>query len=763
VHVGVLRLSTSALCCLASFSWAWRGNGDPRPGGNAWLEVECFDLAGRSLGKERLRGGVNDMLEPRFEQARSSKQGCPLSQVVFRGVPPDPERGHGTFMLDDVRLTHVDPMSMLYLVRNGKPLATVVTPDNPDPWTRQAVAWLREYVRRASGADVPVVAESQAPPGALISVGHTRLAEANGITAADLLWDGCRLVVKGEVLFLLGRDTQREYKEAPQAGARGTCRAVLTFLDDYCGVRWFLPTPQGEMVPQAEDILVPRDLAKTAQPAFAYSDGRATYSPGFLTTGGDTPASIINNFRLAVIAVPGGHTYYKAVPADAHFADHPECFALIKGQRTGQGNHLCSSNPEVKRLLIEYTRARLDEGIEWMALGQEDGYLRCECPECEKLDAFRWSPAAGLWEDFQAQGLRDTPCERLFALHKAVIDAVRESHPDRKVMLMCYAPTAWPAKQVQHFGDNVILELMNVSPEYVRVWKGRGSGLAAYIYWFNIQCPMGFLVHATPREVAAKLRYLHECGFVGLYQFAETNWGFQGPAFYVLGKLMGDPALDPEPLVEEYCRGVFGHAAEPMERFFGLLYERLEQVLPCATEDFTARNTDLPRGLTTTDLYLMLFPPALLQRLDELLQQAERQAGNERERGWVHHTRDYFDFTALLTRSLISYRAWQAERTRENWLELRARMEAFDEFRMRILTYPDDYTRDWFPGYAHFCNWLTADTGHESRIYYVPWEKRKAEVMARGTRGMAIGYGGDPHYYSFVREPLTLDFSREPQ
>ena len=83
----------------------------------------------------------------------------------------------------------------------------------------------------------------------------------------------------------------------------------------------------------------------------------------------------------------------------------------------------------------------------------------------------------------------------------------------------------------------------------------------------------------------------------------------------------------------------------------------------------------------------------------------------------------------------------------------------FDAYRMRIITYPKEYTDVWFPGHPYFCQWMTADIVSESKIYYSPWENRKAEVLKRDIKGMAMGYG-DSYYYSFIKEPLTLDFSK---
>ena len=62
VTVGTIHLNTSgapANYALVSFHWAYRGNGNSRPGGDAYLEVECIDLQDRSLGREKFTGGLN--------------------------------------------------------------------------------------------------------------------------------------------------------------------------------------------------------------------------------------------------------------------------------------------------------------------------------------------------------------------------------------------------------------------------------------------------------------------------------------------------------------------------------------------------------------------------------------------------------------------------------------------------------------------------------------------------------------------------------
>jgi len=649
------------------------------------------------------------------------------------------------------------------LVADGKPRATIVIPSGAKYWTAEAARWLQHYLELATGAKLSIAGEETAPTGTLISVGHTQMAKRAGIGVDDLKWDGGKIVAKGDNLFLIGRDVKDSFQSPDGRIADGNCRAVVMFLEDVVGIRWFLPGPEGVFIPKRRDLRVSRSLSRRFVPAIAFSGGRFPFGSKGQWLENITPAAIANNYRNGIAATSGGHTYYAMVPKEL-FAEHPEYFALINGKRTVEGHHLCSTNPDVKRLLVEGLKKEFARGLDVVTLGQEDGYYRCQCENCEKLDKYRFSEhlrKTGIsWRDFQNQILPDTPCERLFLLHKAVIDEVHKTYPKGVVLLMCYAPTAWPSKVIGNWGDNVWIEMTNQGPEYLKAWRGKAGGLTGYVYWFDIQLSMGMDIHATPDEAAEHLRFLYENGFVGFYQFPETNFGFAGPVIYMLGKLMGDPYLDHKALIEEYCHGVFSAAGDTMLRFYDVLYTNRERKFPM----FMHRRA-WPKWMSTSDLYMMLYTPPVLEKLDALLTEAEAKADTDMARGWLKHTRDWFDFTKLLTDAVTAYRLYERNKTYENWVRVKQRVDAFDAYRMKILTYDDEYAARWFPGHPHFCNWLTGDTQHESKVYYTEWKKRRPAALKRGVKGVAIGYGGGlveiVTGYSRVRKPLTLDFNKD--
>jgi hypothetical protein len=186
----------------------------------------------------------------------------------------------------------------LDLVRDGKPVSSIVVADDATKVEQQAAQTLAKYLKMSSGADVPVVKESTNPATTLISVGKTRMAKAAGVTDADLKYDGYHLAVKGGALYLLGRDVPRTEGMPGHVGAQGSWRAALGLLERL-GFRWVEPTPMGTHVPALKTVSVPDSLDITFRPPFIYMHPR-------MCAWGDW--SQANNFRTAGLIYSGGDT-----------------------------------------------------------------------------------------------------------------------------------------------------------------------------------------------------------------------------------------------------------------------------------------------------------------------------------------------------------------------------------------------------------------------------------------------------------------------
>ena len=572
----------------------------------------------------------------------------------------------------------------LELVREGKPLAAIVVPEKADEYVTKAAGWLKNYVKAATGAELPIAAEGTQGAGPVISLGPTRLAAAAGVSADGLRWDGCRLVVKGQTLFLIGRDTPGVAGRT-DLGAKGSARAAVQFLERFLAIRWLVPSPQGEVVPRTKHLAVPDGLNVESTPAFAYGHGRNLYGIG-------TPAWLANNFRTAIrIYSAGGHTWNVWVPCAKYKDTNPEYFALIGGKRSpSEGNHLCATNPEAKQLLLDGITGRFAEGYEWAQLGQSDGYQPCRCPACEALDSYT-SGAPGKprrWEFGHASD-PEHPCERILVPHKWLVDECLKRYPDRMVHLLVYGPTTWPSKKFGRFGDNVVAEVCGPTPETLAAWKDKARALTVYVYYWGYYHPAGIGPKFGPKQVADEIRMLRQNNVIGIYYCGGgEDWGLEGPAYWTAGRMMGDPGLDHEALLKEYCDGLYGEAAPAMLRFFTTLYTLLEQEVP-----------RLPGCSRAETEFATRYPPAVLTRLESLLSAAEAQATSERSKGWIRLTRDAFDYLAINARMYTLYRAYMTHKTPENLLQVKAEVDAWKAWRQKILGYDRAYTNTWYPGW----------------------------------------------------------------
>ena len=638
--------------------------------------------------------------------------------------------------------------SALDIVKDGRPRATIVVADDAGRWQKWAAGWLQGYVRKSTGAVLTIVSESESPSGNLISVGRTRLSEKAGIRTDGLKWDGCRLVVKGGTLYLIGRDTEplktcTSPLHLRDAGAQGTAKAVATFLEDHVGIRWFIPSPEGTVIPSLRDITVPDDLDKTFVPAIAYTSLSSRYEPA---------GAVANNERIAMKRRGyGGHSWYVQVSEKGYFETHPEYFRMNEsGERVGARGHLCTSNPEVWHIIRDKIRAEFDKGYDVVQLGQSDGWRPCLCPNCMKMDNHRSA----------ATITRDNPCNKVWDMHKWVIDECRKRHPDKKVMVMIYGPTGWPSKKWDRLPDNVIGEIAPLTPERLDAWAGKVPAITNWTYWWHASTMNSVFVPAvSPEFLQRKLREFRELKVVGITGAPQFNWGLGGPAYYCFYKLCGDPDADVDRLVREYCNGVYGAAGRTMKRFFDLFHARSGMTIPLKEK---ARIHD---SYYAEDAFSLLYPPKVIQRMERLLSKAEKRPDTPHAKGWLRHTRECFEGLKAVSFMFVHKRAFEAAPTRDNLLAVRAAVDAFEEWREEILLHDRSEASTWFPDHHRLAAALLSEGKNSlyNEFHYSAAKTYAAveDIRAGKRRIRGLGFGSTLGGRQ-VRGPVTWDFGDMP-
>ena len=168
------------------------------------------------------------------------------------------------------------------LTREGRPCAEIVVSEKASAGTRQAAQDLQYWLKKISGAELPIVSPSGAKADNLICVGVSPVTERAGYKMPAFTGSGFDIQAKGKLVILAGpertirprpvggHEQTRLFTLNPEAGSPesdcGPAHAVTEFLETL-GVRFYAPGEDGTVVPQRPTLTVP-DFRRTNRTAF---------------------------------------------------------------------------------------------------------------------------------------------------------------------------------------------------------------------------------------------------------------------------------------------------------------------------------------------------------------------------------------------------------------------------------------------------------------------------------------------------------------
>jgi hypothetical protein len=257
------------------------------------------------------------------------------------------------------------------LARGGKPAATIVVPAQAPARLGEAAAQLQEYVRKLCGVELPIHRDGKAVAGTGVYIGRCETSLETDPPPVSLNPESYALRVRDGNLFFAAR-----YPTA-------TYYAVVSFIEEALGVRWFVPGATWEFVPPG----VPGELSVEAKDHVKSPDT----SPRFWTGhnfGEEYEAWNRHNKTYNSEHAPRcnfQNHLYRVFPPSKYAKPHPEYYPLIEGKRWIPEENFrywrpCESNPDVIRLTVEAARRFFDEHPEAdsFSLGMDDIFLK-EC------------------------------------------------------------------------------------------------------------------------------------------------------------------------------------------------------------------------------------------------------------------------------------------------------------------------------------------------------------------------------------------------
>jgi hypothetical protein len=410
--------------------------------------------------------------------------------------------------------------------------------------------------------------------------------------------------------------------------------AVYALLEEI-GCRWLHPRDGGEIVPRTPQVALPfgEHVAEPAMPMRELSNlnpidreyalhidwmakSRFNRFMAFLNIEGSFEAyeGLIAPELAArdMDATLGHHSFRFLLPPEEHFADHPEWYAVLDGERSPDGQ-LCTSNPEVAERVAQRICDLFDAHpqVEMFGLWPNDGFGWCECAECAKLEEQRPSQ---LW---RGTGPRPTELRRTdtyLQFVNAVAAWVAEEHPDRRLSALAYVNYADAPERVRP-AENVAVchaafhrcfkhplrpdvDCDRMNAAYAREfehWREMTAG-DLYLFCYLSQIHTYSLPYPLHGMLPANWQWLADAGCDGFtMEFVPEEWGAFGPNLYEMARLAWDPQMDLEAWLDEHRGAIYGPAAAHMQEYWRELREVLVEDGPCTGHydlTWTARATE---------------------------------------------------------------------------------------------------------------------------------------------------------------------------
>ncbi len=519
------------------------------------------------------------------------------------------------------------------LVRDGQPSGAILVAAQATEHEQAAAVQLQTYLKRMSGAEVPIVPEAEQFEGYPVAVGRTALAVQKGlIERGEALGDeGLLMYADEDGVCLLG------------GGDLGTYYAVYAFLEEKLGVRWFNPDALGEVVPERATVEIGR-MDVTQRPDFRMRwIGRGEWALRLRQN------VSLPDQHLGLKIFASAHTFRRFIPPEGYFEQNPEWFALVGGERRQfEGTHrnqLCTSNPEVITKTIEVMRETLDgdQDLDIITLFPNDGLGFCECDACKTLDEdtmYTVEQVNGGWSGLGVEKGR-TLSRRMTIYYRDVAQALADSHPDKYVktgIYSCYllAPLdkslRMPGNGLgqlchgwchNHAITDPNCEVNAAFKQALEEWSTVYQHLCFYEYYYKcaaLDLPFP-IIHSMRQDIP----WLRDFGLFGVYTQYKSNYWTIGLNYYVASKLLWNADLDVDALLEDYYRKMYGAAAEPMRDY----HEGYEQAAIDSGIHLAAQYADLPKLFTpelTAAQSERLVRAAKLADTDEVAERIEQQS-----------------------------------------------------------------------------------------------------------------------------------------
>jgi len=440
----------------------------------------------------------------------------------------------------------------IILADNQTSVYNIIIPAHATPYEQKAATVLQEYLLEISGAALPIITADKPAKSHEILLGQNdRLDELGaGVNYKSLKEDG----------FVIRTDSMRLIIAG--GNEKGTLYGVYSFLEKYLGCRMY--SPKVKIVPARNRIVIGK-INEQQVPVIGFRDTHyrstwdATYTDWHKLD--HDPGGERTDWGMWV------HTFNELVPPELYYSSHPEYFAMVKGKRLP--TQLCLSNPAVLELTIQNLRKKIarNPAAKYWSVSQNDNRNYCTCENCKALDDREGSPSGSII-NFVNQVADQFPNKMISTLaYEYGRHAPKNLKPRDNVNIMLCSIEAYRDKPIK---------VDSSSSDFVKDVQDWGKIARDIIVWdYVIQ--FNHLLSPFPnlRVLQPNLQFFAENGVNAMFEQGNREVGGEFAALrsYLISKLLWDPYLDIDSVMNDFLNGYYGAAGKPIRTYIDLMHD----------------------------------------------------------------------------------------------------------------------------------------------------------------------------------------------
>jgi hypothetical protein len=612
------------------------------------------------------------------------------------------------------------------LVKDGRPVCSIILADKPSEGAKIAASELQTYVEKISGAKLGIYsdADQTAREGGRILVGHSRLTDAipglkipEGITPA-LREEGYVIRCTGDTLVLAGNDATvpKNMVDSPSPHAWESIGTSMYFGTRYAvydlltrlGVRWFTPGEYGEVVPKSPTVQI-QEMSVSEAPDLPVRyhgaggpDGMTEEREIWLIRNRMNPRS------AEWFGFPADSSLFRYLPKDK-IGEHPEWFAMLPDGTRSPGlncmaDELRRNDPKSAgqpRMLDEMMKtvdASVKHGFRASAFSPDDGMPTCECDLCREIST-RFT--VGMRPDEHGSYVLEylTGNEWFFFVN-GMLDATAKKYPGHIIATNGYANRYVPPEDIPGFNrhNNLTIMFADINSCTIhryddpKCWQNRQQYNLlkrwcrltdkVWIYGYNYTMLVSKdTVTPMVKRIRSNIPMVKDVGCLGFSDLEFIDLSQLGiPTYVARAALEWNTKVNVDEVLEDFYSKWYGPAAAPMHDFYDTLETAFDSA-PCHGHE---------------DVILsVIYTPQVMTRLADDIARAETAAKTDTEKTHVSMERLIFDHLRLYVDSL---RAKQEVRFADAAGDMR-KMLAVKESMKKINRYfgwlPGPYNMDW--------------------------------------------------------------------